>query len=174
MARDKPTVAMSRILNKIKTTFEQVAKGNALKATAHFAADIVVKRTRLGYGVFKHLGPKGKFMPLAPLTIKARTHKSKMGMLSGLTRPKRSNLTETGQMLDSIDAIKRGDKWYIQPTGRRRDGLTNYEVAYFAHKGSRNRPPRPFMNISGAEQSQIVRFYRRNFTALIKKLKMLR
>lgn len=165
---------MSRILNKIKTTFEQVAKGNALKATARFAAEIVVKRTRLGYGVFNHLGPKGKFMPLAASTVKSRTRKAQMGMLSGLTKPKRSNLTETGQMLDSVDAVKRGDKWYIQPTGRRKDGLTNYEVAEYAHKGSRNRPPRPFMNISVAEQSQIVRFYRREFTSLIKKLKMLR
>jgi hypothetical protein len=174
MARQRPTVAMKRIVDNLKKNFIQVAKGTAYKETAQFAAEIIVKRTRLGYGVFKHLGPRGKFMALADRTVEARKKMKTMGMLSSLTTPKRSNLTATGQMLDSVDTVKRGDKWYIEPTGTRSDGLTNYEVAEFAHKGSRNRPPRPFMNISGAEQSQIVRFYRRQFTGLIKKLKMLR
>lgn len=174
MARSKPSVAVKKFITTLKKTFTQVAKGHAYKETAKFAAEIITKRTRLGYGVFKHLGPKGKFMALADSTVERRKEMKRMGMLSSLTRPNRSNLTATGQMLDSIDAVKRGDKWYIEPTGRRTDGKTNYEVAGYAHKGSSNRPPRPFVNLSVAEQDQVVRFYRRKFTVLIKKLKMLK
>jgi len=144
----------------------------ALKPTGEFAASIIVKRTRLGYGVDKEYGQKQKLAPLAPSYIKQR---KMFAGLNPLTTPKRSNLTRTGQMLDSVQAIVRRGVIYIEPTGTRDDGKKNLDVAIWNHKGNarRNRPPRVFMNLSQLEFNQTVRFYRKTFTDLLRKLKVI-
>jgi hypothetical protein len=173
MARKSAVIQFSRIMKKLETVVSKEAvKASSLQPTGDFAASIIVKRTRLGYGVDKQYGSKQKFAPLAPSYIKQR---KMFAGLNPLTTPKRSNLTRTGQMLDSVKAIARNGVIYIEPTGRRDDGKTNLDVAIWNHKGNarRNRPPRVFMNLSRLEFNQTVRFYRKTFTDLLRKLKVI-
>jgi len=74
-----------------------------LKAGNELSEDIR-RRTRLGFGV-KDIGrPRRKLKPLAQITkIYRREFQNKM---SSLTKPSRSNLTFTGQLLDSLKAVK--------------------------------------------------------------------
>jgi hypothetical protein len=75
------------------------------------ARDQVVKRTRLGKGVKKPGGgPARKLKSLQEITVIYRGEYKEN--LSPLTRPRKSNLTATGQLLDSISykIIKRGQK----------------------------------------------------------------
>jgi hypothetical protein len=60
----------------------------------------------------------------------------------------------------------------IRPTGKRDDGYTNEDIAEFNAIGGKNRPPRVFNFVSNNEYFQIIRFYRRTFTDLLKKVKL--
>ena len=162
----KATNQFNTFLAGITKTVKEVADKAAMTKLADFATELVVKRTRLGYAVGKNYGAKGKFAKLSDRYIKIR----KKSKLDSLTRPTKSNLTRTGQMLASMKGryVSRGTI-VIEPTGSRDDGLTNLEVAEFAHEGSSTRPKRPFNRVSALEFQQILRFYRKTFGDLIKK-----
>lgn len=170
MAKKSPVIQMKKIVDRIGKSMTEAIKSSALKPTADFLAEIVVKRTRLGYGVDNNYGKKTKLAALSKRYVKSRTM---FAGLNPLTTPKKSNLTRTGQMLDSIRARTRDGIIIIEPTGRRDDGLSNADVAMFAHMGSKNRPKRVFMNVSELEFKQTLRFYRKNFTDLLRKLKVI-
>ena len=129
-----------------------------------FSVDIIVRRTRLGYGVDKELGPRSRLAGLSEKYIQKR----KGIRLDATTRPARSNLTNTGQMLRSMGfKVLEPGKLLIEPEGSRDDGYTNIQIAEFnADRG------RVFNNVSNNEFLQILRFYKRNFTDLLKKVRL--
>lgn len=172
MAKKSATIQFNNIMKRLQTSVKEALKPMALQPTGDFAASIIVKRTRLGYGVENQYGSKQKLAPLASSYVKQR---KMFAGLNPLTTPKKSNLTRTGQMLDSVKAIARNGVIYIEPTGTRDDGKKNLDVAIWNHKGDRkrNRPPRVFMNLSQLEFNQTVRFYRKTFTDLLRKLKVI-
>lgn len=71
-----------------------------LKKVGNEAKNQIVKRTRLGKGVKTPGGAAIKLLPLKDSTIDYRDNYD--NNLSPYTRPPRSNLTATGQLLDSI------------------------------------------------------------------------
>lgn len=168
MANKNASIQFSKIIARLKKVVEDGIKASALIPTSKFAADLVVKRTRLGYGVSKNMGAKEKLAPLSPNYVKQRK------MFSGLdasTRPKKSNLTRTGQMLASIQTKVVNGQIIIHPTGNHRGGFSNEQLAKWNEDGTKNRPRRVFLNISELEFIQIKRFYRKTFGDLVRSRK---
>lgn len=166
----KATKKLQDILKRISFTVKEAVNREALDSLGSFAVNVVVKRTRLGYGVNTQFAKKQRLAPLNPGYVKAR---KMFDGLSDLTTPKRSNLTRTGQMLDSIRHKVRGTSVEIRPEGRRKDGKLNSDIAYYNAIGGKNRPPRVFMNISELEYKQILRFYRKTFGDLLRRRNVL-
>lgn len=166
----KGTKQFQNIVKKLEKTVAESIKKAALVDVGVFARDLIVKRTRLQYGVKKDFGKKEKLAKLSPNYIKRRK------MFEGLsenTRPTRSNLTFTGQMLDSIVSTAKTGIIEIKPTGRRNDGKRNADIARYNEEGGKGRPKRIFMRISQLEFNQIVRFYRKTFGDLLRKRKVI-
>lgn len=161
----------SRIKNDLKGLFTKVRKaiGPAqnklvLKILSAEAISIIVKRTRLGYGVRSEGGERFKLSSI-PWSDKYKLIR-KTAPLDSTTAPKKSNLTFTGQMLRSIKVIKiTGNTIVIGPTGTRDDGQTNMEVA-----ASNAKRGATFMMLSKNEHAQLIRLARRSFTDLLKRL----
>ena len=111
-----------------------------LKQLGDEAAGLIRKRTRLGYGVDEHKGNKGKLEPLTDPYVKQRKVKA-----TGPTTPKKSNLTLSGSMLDSLSSRANND-------GSVEIGFTD---AHEAQKAVWNSKLRPFNHLSKAEISQL-------------------
>lgn len=159
--------SLEEIVKNLKESVNEARRPDIFRNLAKFSIDIIVKRTRLGYGVDKFLEPKSKLRPLADSYVKQR-RKTK---LNALTSAKKSNLTRTGQMLDSIKILSVSQKSaVIGPTGSRSDSSSTNEqiVAYNAEKG------RVFLNLSDLEYAQVFREYRRTFGDLLKKRGLLK
>lgn len=167
-------LGFDKIKKRIEATFEESLKAPTQLAIAQFALDLIVKRTRLGYGVDENFGSKSKFPAhkneAKPGYSYIRFRKSFVD-LSDTTSPTKSNLTLTGQLLLSVQVTKARDgQIVIQPTGKRKEGkLTNLALAAILEdKG------RVFNRISQLEYQQIIRFYRKTFGDLLKKQKLIR
>lgn len=154
---------LSKFTGKIADLMRDAAKQDVLRPVALKAIELIQRRTRLGYGVpdgTNGTAEREKLKPLSERYIEAR----KKGQLGDFATPKRSNLTFTGQLLASLDVIKltRGSV-VIGPTGSRRGGGTNAQVAkYVAEQG------RQFLSLSRPEAEQLRRFYRNAFGDLLK------
>lgn len=142
-----------------------------MRGLAQEAAEEIKTRTRLGYGVSKHEGPKAPLASLADSTKDNRKRMKIRGELSGATTVGKSNLTATGQMLDSIkgDAVSRG-KAIVKLTGTR-DGenLSNEKLGEYMEEGSSNRPKRPFMRLSDLQLKRITENLARDIVSRIKR-----
>lgn len=168
MSSSPARIKIKQITARINQSLKDAAKAENMIPTAQFAIDTIVKRARLGYGVAEDEGEKFKFPSLSPSYQKFR---SKFHGLSDTTSPSKSNITLTGQLLDSVQIItKRDGEIVMGPAGVRRDGkLSNKTLAgYPADKG------RPFMFISKLEYQQVLRFYRKTFGDLLDKQGLLR
>ena len=153
-----------RLEIEIKALTAKINEPGNVRIIADEATRRIVTRTRLGYGVPGPEQTRQKLSPLKESTVKARKKKT----LSPNTSPKRSNLTDTGKMLDSITwRIIGRDTIRIAPSGGRDDGENNADVAGYAHDGSSNRAKRPFLFLSDAETKGLSRFIRE---LLVKKL----
>lgn len=131
-----------------------------IKRVADFSGDLIRRRTRLGYGVKKEGGTKGKLKELSD-SYKARRRK-KASELHSETTPARSNLTYTGQMLDSIYAQRVSLNEFVLslrpyrkpvPTKKKnakKRQLTNEQVAEFNEQKGRT-----FFNLSRSELRQV-------------------
>lgn len=115
------------------------------------AADMIKLRTRLGYGVETDGSEKGRLKKLTDYTIEKRKEMKKKGLLSSETSPGRSNLTATGQLLDSLGVTSTGVGFAIvSPHGTRDDGQKNEDVgASVTFNG------RPFNNLSQTEIKRV-------------------
>lgn len=167
MATDVKT-QLDAIFKRINDSIGEAAKASTLEPLASFAIETIALRTRLGYGVNKQFGEKEN---LKGLTSKYVLQRKRSRFLSDLTAPKKSNLTFTGQLINSLAIISSKDgKVVIGPTGRRKEGnVTNAEVAsYQADQG------RVFNKLSEAEYLQLLRFYRRTFGDLLRKKKLIK
>jgi hypothetical protein len=166
MARTAQT-DLAKVAAKIRKIVEKAASADELRALGEEACNIIRIRTRLGYGARPTIG--GERFRHRPLSERYIRFREGARDLSNLTTPSRSNLTLTGQMLESLDVIRvaRGTL-VIGPTGTRTDrrsrGVKNEQVArWLADQG------RTFMGLTTPEVSQLVRFYRTRFGDLVRK-----
>lgn len=139
------------------------AQKKLMKSLGLEAIDIVVARTRKGFGVKRTGGNRKKLKKLPPRYIEFR--KRNRRKLSRFARPTKSNLTFTGQMLESVKIIKSTDgRFEIGPSGRRNDGKRNADVGRWVTQQGR-----PFMNLGRAEISSLQRFLREEMDQRIKR-----
>lgn len=154
---------LKSILGKLSKTVQETVDRVTMQKVGDFTALLVVKRTRLGYGVNDNFGDKKKLAALSINYVKSR----KKNGVDSTTSPKKSNLTKTGQMLKSVQAkYKAKGVIVIAPTGTRSDGESNVDIAKY---NAERKPSRVFNRVSRLEFQQILRFYRKTFGDLIKK-----
>lgn len=154
---------LKSILNKLSKTVQESIDRVTMQKVGDFTALLIVKRTRLGYGVNDNFGEKKKLAGLSLNYIKAR----KRNGVDSTSSAKKSNLTKTGQMLKSVKAkYKSKGIVIIKPTGTRDDGNTNEDIARYNAERS---PSRVFNRVSALEFQQILRYYRKTFGDLVKK-----
>jgi len=157
---------LAKIIARLKSSIKASVSRPSMTLVGKFAVELVKKRTRLGYGVSVNFGAKQRLLRLSPKYIESR----KRFNLHGETTPKRSNLTRTGQMLDSVQIISmREGSIVIGPRGPRTDGKKNEKIAEYQAKQGRI-----FNRVSALEFKQILRFYRREFGDLLKKKNLIR
>ena len=138
-----------------------------LKLCAGETIKMITVRSRLGYGVKKTGAKKEKFAPLKESTIRRR---KQMG-LHPATSPGKSNITATGEMLFSMRIKDFTDTSVtIGPTGGRDDGKDNEDVGAYTEAGSRNRAPRPFLNLHDLDLKKLQRFYEKLLQRGLKKV----
>lgn len=130
--------------------------------------DLIKNRTRKGYGVDANYGSKGKLAPLQPSTKEYR--KRYRGKLSSETKPKKSNLTFTGSMLDSLKAKVKGFSVLVRPTGRDSKGVPNLQKAGQLTKGGKHMKARPFLYLSQIEINRLTKDIRKRVASIIDKL----
>lgn len=164
---DKVTRSLKKLFKRIETDLNETIKREQMIKLGLFAADLIRKRTRLGYGVDRQFGSKSKLKALSPRYVKFR---KQYNLLAQSTTPKKSNLTLTGQMLDSVTITKvENGSIKVGPTGKRFDNdKTNIQIAqYNQDKG------RTFNRISQLESQQILREFRRSFGDLLRKRQLI-
>lgn len=182
----KATVKLKGTFNRIEKVIGETIQPANIRLTARFARDLIVKRTRLGYGVNKEFAAKSKLNALDynnPENPRYKTFRKTFKFLDrSTTTPNKSNLTLTGQMLASVDIVDEqrrtiSTKITLAPKGNRWDisesnadiSESNADIAkYNAEKG------RTFMNVSELEYRQILRFYRKSFADLFRKRSVLK
>lgn len=156
-----PQEVIEELRKKINTAKMELLSTKTTQSVADYAADMVRVRTRLGYGVDG--GVKRGLDSLSDGYKKTRAKAKKAGTLYSETTPNRSNLTFTGQMLNSIYGIAyEAGRFLLTFKGDR-----NQEVAGYAVEGGR-----PFFSFSRAEVQQVIGQYRKLVVQLFRKDKL--
>lgn len=119
-------------------------------------------RVRLGYGLSEDGKVKEKFAPLMPSTIIKRKKMMAAGLLFNGAKPARSHLTMTGDMMDQLIYSKDKSALTILFNTQFAD-----DKARWAHEGSRNRMPRPFMFLTDLELKEANRIIQKGLDAYI-------
>ncbi len=144
---------------KTRKIIKELRKASNLKVIAEDTAADVKKRTRLGNGVAKHGGKKFKLAPLKDKTVDRREFID----LSDMTKPTRSNLTETGKMLDSLVGKSSKGNIKIEISDNERAKIA---ASHHKHSAKSKRVARPFMFLSNMELKRL----NKKINALAKKI----
>lgn len=126
------------------------------------AATDIKTRTRAGYGVDSNGGSKQR---LEVLSESYKTQRRRME-LSGDTSVSKSNLTQSGSMLDSLK-FKRVSKFKgeVAPEGNGPDGMPNeLKAAYVSEQG------RPFLFLSKPEIKRLQETLKKRLVTIVKDL----
>lgn len=144
---------LEKRVGKVITKRDMVALGN-------MATTLVVSRTRRGRGVREGSPNEFKLKPLSEQYVDFR--KRNKAILGQGARPKKSNLTLTGQLLASIKPQKpkkEGKKIVVtikpDPDKRSDTTATNTEVGLWVSK------VRPFLNLSKREKGRLLSLLRK-------------
>ena len=134
-----------QVKKKLDDITQKMHSIDIIQQIGDFAADLIKKRTQLGYGSLKQSGTKTK---LKALSIGYKKQRKAMP-LSSKTTANKSNLTQTGHMLNNLIAT-------IKDNGQVEIGFQDP----FAHdKATWNTVKgRPFNNLTEAEIKQLKLF----------------
>lgn len=123
----------------------------SMRKYGQMAADIIKLRTRLGSGVSSDGADKGPLKKLADSTKQKRQYLADKGKLSSDTSVGKSNLTESGQLLDSMKVISTEyGSAKIGPSGSRDDGKKNEDIGDYVTDAGR-----PFNNLAKVEIKRV-------------------
>jgi hypothetical protein len=165
---------LTQILKRLDKSVKDATQPIVLKDVGKFTLDLVVKRTRLGYGVDKNFGKREKLGPLKDTYIEKRKKSTYDNPLDSTTRPSKSNLTKTGEMLRSMDYTVKEGKIIIEPSDPDNLLLAEYNAEAVTYANGYTKPARVFNRVSELEFQQILRMYRKAFTNLLKKLQLVK
>lgn len=122
-------------------------------------------RTRLGKGVESEGKKLDKLKELSPKYKKQRAKDKAKGKLFPMTTPKKSNLTRTGQLLNSLTSSTNGNTITISFKENRDDSKQNIKIV-----GYQEDQNRPFFYISKPEKANILRTIRERILNEVKKI----
>lgn len=146
------SITLEKLFDSLDKTVDDITSNATLEDIGRAIAEIIRVRTRLGYGVSRQGSKRTKLKPLSDMYKAYRRQNRRR--LSPETSPNKSNLTFTGQLLDSLTFKAGRGKLRVEPSGRRRGGLTNLKLAeHVTDQG------RPFLNLSDNELKQITRIF---------------
>jgi hypothetical protein len=147
-----------------KEILQKLKEPERMRKYAQIGADAIKLRTRLGSSVSAPGEVKEPLKPLSPAYKEQRKALKAEGKLSEFASPGKSNLTLSGQLLDSVKVISAiQGKAIVGPSGSRNDGKTNEDVGKYVTKAGR-----PFNNPSDSELKRIQDAVKRELRALIK------
>ena len=167
------------IKKSVVDALKEIQSSAGMRQLGREATTIVRRRTLLGFGVPSNGAPREKLKSLS--TSYKQQRRGEIGFftknnkvipfvpktkptLSSKTTPSKSNLTFSGELLDSLKEFVTGlGKVEVRPTGTRRDGLTNEQVAEFVSK------ERPFLNLSNNEIKQLTILANDQFEKIVNK-----
>lgn len=146
---------VAKFSKSLKDVVKKAESQGLLTNVAGYAIRLIVQRTRDGKGVKRPGSSPYRLKPLSASYIAFR--RKNRSALSPFTSPSKSNLTFTGQLLNSLVLKKGATTITITPSGIRDDGKSNAEVARRVSKA------RPFLALSKGEQREVADFFRRSF-----------
>lgn len=147
--------------DKLDKALDELVSPKVLKEIGQFEADLIKRRSRLGSGVPKDGGAKVKFTELAPSTVVSRRKKK----LASETTPKKSNLTESGQLLNDLVSKIEGRSTVIGHTKDR-----NKRIGAFHQTGGPKLPQRRYLGLAKEDIKQITAIMQDKFTDILNKL----
>jgi len=157
---------LKKVQNRLFAAIKRALNRKELTEIGRMAINMISARTRRGFGVAQ-AGSKSR--PLKKLSAGYIAYRKKSSKLNtALTSPGKSNLTFTGQLLDSlivreVDVEKQ--KVFVNANNRKRKGgKTNAEVAEFVSQQGRE-----FLNLSRSEIVKIGRAFNNNLRANVKR-----
>ena len=161
-------MATKQILNLKRTIGEINARGLSRRTLEPIAVDLrktILNRIKAGFGVVSDRVAESTGRRLKPLSESYKRQRARNGVRGERGTPNRSNLTNTGQMLDSLRSIaKRGQIVLdIPDTSRKGSSATNKEVAGYVRKD------RPFLALTKKEARQLNRDVTRQVDLAIKR-----
>lgn len=165
-----------QIGKRIEFALNFLNKKSTLNAIGKLIVRMITVRTRTGFGVARTGAARKRLAKLSKGYIEARKGKplfltntitkkvfsnrdgnkakyTTAMKLSGMTSASKSNLTQTGEMIDNLTHSVSGNKISVSPSGR-----DAKQKAEWAEDGSSNRPQRPFLHLSNNELKQIRQF----------------
>lgn len=152
---------MAEFVARLNSAVMEATGPEEMKKIGAFMVEKIAIRTRLGYGVNDNLAEKSKLKPLSKKYVEFR---KSYPFLSDLTSAKKSNLTRTGSMIDSLRVKEIGkNSIRIGVTGFDRDGVSNQKKAAIQEKMGRT-----FLRLSRPEVKQVRIFWVRQFSDLLK------
>lgn len=147
---------LKKIISKLRSTIGGEFGRESLQLLGERAAEIIRRRTRLGYGVRRQLGERFRLAALSPRYIEYRAENREI--LSEFTAPRKSNLTLTGEMLDDL-----------QPIRYRRNSVTlGFKSSAARKKAEWVSRRRPFLAMSQPEFRQLLRYKQQELTRALK------
>lgn len=157
---------MDSFQSKVSKALEDLVSPQNLKPIANDLAEIIRRRTRLGSGVDSSGGKKSPLKALKQSTVDSRKSKQTRGLLSDKTSPRKSNLTDTAQLLDSLQAKVVSKQIEISPVGNRKDGnLSNAQVGAYVESAGRK-----FLNLGLEDIKQLTAVMQDSFNSIVNKI----
>lgn len=153
---------MDKFRKKIDQSLAQLLSQQTLGPIAVELKNIIQRRTRLGSGVDQTGAPKTPLADLASSTKLSRQRKKTAGLLSDKTSPNKSNLTETGQMLDSLKGSSRKGEIIVEPTGDR-----NKKLSAIHTLGGPKLPKRRFLDLAAQDIKQLTATLQDKFSEIL-------
>lgn len=146
----------------LRGAVDQILAANNFRKYLSELSDDIYKRTRAGYGVARNGAARQSLKPLSQ-SYKQQRSKSK-DLNKSVTSPRKSNLSFTGELLDSISVgrVSNGTGTIVLE-GSRQNGLKNSRLgAYVSDE-------RPFLNVSDTEKKKLIETIRKDLISLFKK-----
>lgn len=131
-----------------------VVSTSTMRELGMLGRDIIFKRVKTGFGVNSERTPNPSLQRLKRLSPRYIEQRRRQGVGGSFGSPGRSNLTNTGEMLDSMEVKVFNDSNFeiLIPNSLRKDKKLNSRIAEFVEKQGR-----PFFALTPDEQQILVK-----------------
>lgn len=144
---------------RMNDALEEATSKKVLKEARDLVVNDIKTRVTLGFGVDKTGGSKKRFKGLSSSYVEQRRSLKKKGKLGNNATPKKSNVHQSGQMIEEdLAGTVDGNRIII---GFKTDRSS--KIASFVEK------TRPFLNFSKGEVQRITKFFRTQITEIFTK-----